>query len=155
MGEEIVAIIPAFNEELAIGSVILETKRYSDHVIVVNDGSSDRTAEIARLAGAEVISLSENSGKAKALMMGFQQARVNGFKAFVMLDGDGQHDPREIEAVVSPVLKGEADMVIGSRFLNEADKIPPSGRLVRRYSTASRTLERSRRSPIPSPGSGP
>lgn len=118
------AVIPAYNEALVIGSVVLQAKKYVDRVIVVDDGSTDRTAEIARLAGADVISMPENGGKASALMAGFARARALGYEAVVTLDGDGQHDPDEIPVVAAPVLAGEADLVIGSRFLNNKADIP-------------------------------
>jgi len=120
----IVCVIPAYNEEIAIGSVVLETRKQCEHVIVVNDGSNDRTSEIASLAGAEVIDMPVNSGKAAALMTGLRRADNNGFKAFVMLDGDGQHDPQQIGSLADPILRGEADLVIGSRFLNGNRNIP-------------------------------
>ncbi|WP_292520550.1 glycosyltransferase family 2 protein [Methanoculleus sp.] len=118
------AIIPAYNEGLVIGSVVLQAQQHVDRVIVIDDGSTDRTAEIARLAGADVIEMLDNGGKAKAMTAGFARAREIGFEAVVMLDGDGQHDPAEIPAVVAPVLAGEADLVIGSRFLDTGVKIP-------------------------------
>jgi len=118
------AIIPAYNEGLVIGSVVLQARKHADRVIVVDDGSSDRTAAIARLAGADVIEMPENGGKAKAMMAGFARARELGYEAVVMLDGDGQHDPEEIPAVAAPVLAGQADLVIGSRFLDIKADIP-------------------------------
>ena len=118
------AIIPAYNEGLVIGSVVLQARQHADRVIVVDDGSSDRTAAIARLAGADVIEMPENGGKAKAMMAGFARARDLGYEVVVMLDGDGQHDPDEIPVVAAPVLAGEADLVIGSRFLNSGADIP-------------------------------
>jgi glycosyltransferase involved in cell wall biosynthesis len=120
----VVVIIPAYNEGLVIGSVVLQARQYADCVIVVDDGSSDRTAEIARLAGADVIRFEKNAGKAKAMMAGFSRARARGYDIAVMLDGDGQHDPAEIPAVVAPVLAGDADLVIGSRFLDIKADIP-------------------------------
>jgi len=79
----IVAVIPAYNEEIAIGSIVLRTKKYVDKVIVVDDGSTDKTAEIAELAGAEVIKLDRNYGKAYALMRGFERAKeLNCFAFF-------------------------------------------------------------------------
>lgn len=123
-GNGIVCVIPAYNEEVAIGSVVLETRKYCEHVIVVNDGSKDRTSELARLAGAEVIDLPNNLGKATALKTGLTYAGSNGFQVIVTLDGDGQHDPRQIATLVTPVLKGEADLVIGSRFLEKGQRIP-------------------------------
>jgi len=121
---DIIAVLPAINEELVIGSVILSARKYVERVIVVDDGSSDCTAEIALLAGAEVIRLDQNNGKACALMLGFRQARERGCKVAVMLDSDGQHDPREITQVARPVLEGKADLVIGSRFLETKNDVP-------------------------------
>lgn len=124
MSGKVVAVVPAYNEELAIGSVVLQTKKHVEEVIVVDDGSTDRTAEVARLAGAIVLRLGQNSGKAQALMRGFEFARQNGFSAGVMLDGDGQHNPDELPSLISPVLQGEADLVIGSRYLEASHATP-------------------------------
>jgi glycosyltransferase involved in cell wall biosynthesis len=105
----IVAVIPAYNEEIAIGSIVLRTKKYVDKVIVVDDGSTDKTAEIAELAGAEVIKLDRNYGKAYALMRGFERAKELNCFAVVTLDGDGQHNPDEIPVVVDPVLNSSSE----------------------------------------------
>ena len=121
---DIVVLIPAFCEELTISMVVLLSKKVSDHVIVVDDGSPDRTTEIARLAGAEVIRQSQNTGKAGALMTGFRRCRELNPKCVVMIDGDGQMDPERILDVAVPVLEGNADLVIGSRFLEIDAKIP-------------------------------
>jgi glycosyltransferase involved in cell wall biosynthesis len=121
----IYAVLPAFNEELVIGSVVLRTKQYVDQVIVVDDGSSDRTAEVAKLAGAEVIRLDFNTGKAYALLLGLRHARERGCTVAVMLDADGQHDPSEIQRLAGLVSIGKADLVIGSRFLYKNRGIPP------------------------------
>lgn len=123
-GNGIVCVIPAYNEEVSIGSVVLEARKHCEHVIVVNDGSVDKTSEIARLAGAEIIDMSRNTGKANALLTGLRHAGTNGFKAIVTLDGDGQHDPGQISQLATPVLMGEADLVIGSRFLGSEHRIP-------------------------------
>ena len=119
-----IAIIPAYNEELSIGSVVLQTKHFVNYVIVVDDGSTDNTSFIAEAAGAEVIRISQNSGKAAAMMKGFERARELNPAIVVMLDGDGQHNPAEIPNLVKPVLAGKADMVIGSRFLIQGNNIP-------------------------------
>jgi glycosyltransferase involved in cell wall biosynthesis len=119
------AVLPAYNEELVIGSVVLRTKQYVDSVIVVDDGSSDRTAEVAKLAGADVIRLEYNTGKAYALLIGLRHARETGCTIAVMLDADGQHDPKEIQRVAGLVRAGKADFVIGSRFLGKKGRIPP------------------------------
>lgn len=114
----ITAIIPALNEEISIGSMVIKTKKFADHVIVVDDGSTDDTAEIARAAGADVIRHSKNKGKGEALKTGFHAACQNGTKIIVTIDADGQHDPSEIPKVVEPILFRKFDMVIGSRYLN-------------------------------------
>jgi len=113
----VTAIIPAFNEEIAIGSVVLTTFKYVDQVIVVDDGSSDRTSEIAEAAGAEVIQHSSNQGKGAALRSGFQA--IGDRDIVVTLDGDGQHNPVEIPKLLKPIIDGEADIVNGSRYLNK------------------------------------
>ncbi|MFA4826242.1 MAG: glycosyltransferase family 2 protein [Methanoregula sp.] len=120
----LVAVIPAYNEQVSVGSVILLAREYVDTVIVVNDGSSDRTAEVAKLAGAEVISLEHNMGKAHALLLGLRKARESHCTAVVMLDADGQHHTRDIPRIAAPVLSGDADLVIGSRFIHNSGKIP-------------------------------
>lgn len=84
----ILALIPAYNEERFIASVVLETKKYATHVIVVDDGSSDRTAELALAAGAQVVGQPKNMGKAQALNAGFRAARLLNPDVVVCLDGD-------------------------------------------------------------------
>ena len=115
--DDIVVLIPAYNESLVIGSVVLQARKYASRVIVVDDGSADNTSEVAGLAGAEVITMPQNVGKASAMMEGFARARELNAKATVMMDGDGQHFASDIPKVAEPVLSGEADMVVGSRFL--------------------------------------
>ena len=124
----ITAVLPAFNEEISIGSVVLRARKFADRVIVVDDGSSDRTAEVAELAGAEVIRHLENKGKGAALKTGFEEA--DGADVIVTMDTDGQHDPVEISKLAAPILAGEADMVNGSRYLNGSDKNTPIYRRV-------------------------
>jgi glycosyltransferase involved in cell wall biosynthesis len=120
----IAALIPAYNEEAVIGSVVTETLEQVSNVIVVDDGSTDATAHLAAAAGAEVLHLSRNRGKAGAVMAGFAAALARGYEVVVMLDADGQHLPGDIPAVLAPVLAGEADMVVGSRFLETRSEIP-------------------------------
>jgi glycosyltransferase involved in cell wall biosynthesis len=103
--------------------VVLRTKQYSDRVIVIDDGSSDRTAEVAALAGAEVLRHSKNQGKGAALKTGF--ASLNGSGVIITIDTDGQHNPVDIPRLVTPILAGEADMVNGSRYLNGNKKDTP------------------------------
>jgi glycosyltransferase involved in cell wall biosynthesis len=109
------AAIAAYNEEVAIGSVVLGCMRHADEVLVVDDGSEDRTAEIAKMAGAAVLRHAGNAGKGVAIQTALDYARTNGFGAMVLLDGDGQHDPAEIPQLLAPVLDGEADLAIGVR----------------------------------------
>ena len=107
-----------------IGEVVRGTLRQIENVIVVDDGSTDATADLAAAAGAEVVRLARNRGKAGAVMAGFAAALARGYEAVVMLDADGQHLPEEIPRVLAPVLSGEADMVVGSRFLEVRSEIP-------------------------------
>lgn len=121
---KIIVVIPAYNEERFIGSVVLRSKQYAETVIVVDDGSSDDTALVAEKAGAHVIIHETNKGKGGALNTGFEYARQFGADAVVTIDADGQHDAEEISAVVSPVLKEQADIVIGSRYLEATSDVP-------------------------------
>ena len=121
---ETAVIIPAFNEEIAIASVVNTALLYVPKVIVVDDGSQDNTSIIAEKAGADVITLKENHGKAGAVIAGCNYAQSHGYQQIILLDGDGQHDPHEIPVVAAPVLTGYADVVIGSRFLEENNRIP-------------------------------
>lgn len=115
---DILVAIPAYNESVSIGSTVLASKKYSDRVIVVDDGSIDDTASIAELSEATVLKHSQNRGKGQAMKTIFDHARSVEFDVLVVLDGDGQHDPDDIPNVAQPVIKGSADMVIGSRYLN-------------------------------------
>lgn len=112
---ESLAIITAYQEEVAIGSVVLRTRPHVDQVLVVDDGSTDRTAEVAELAGAVVIRHEANRGKGAALRTGLGYARRNGAYAVVLLDGDGQHDPDQIPNLLEPVRGGASDLVVGLR----------------------------------------
>ena len=94
------------------------------HVIVVDDGSTDATAELAAIAGAQVIRHAENRGKGAALNTALQAARVHAPDVVVMLDADGQHSLEELMRVVAPVLSGDADLVIGSRYLGDSSQTP-------------------------------
>ena len=121
---DIIAAIPCFNEELFIGSVVLKAKEYADQVIVIDDGSSDNTVLVAEKAGATVIKRGSHRGKGAAVSAAFEYAAEIGCRALVLLDGDGQHEPAYIPALVGLVLDGEADMVVGSRFLDIKSAIP-------------------------------
>ncbi len=120
----VVVVVPAFNEERFIASVVLTARRYSAQVIVVDDGSSDRTAHLAEGAGAIVVRQLMNGGKAAALNAGFRAAAAFGPDVVVCLDADAQHEPAEIPALIRPILAGESDVVIGSRFIGVKSDIP-------------------------------
>ncbi len=116
--------IPAYNEERFIGSVVIQALCYSQNVVVIDDGSSDATTYIAERAGATVLRHVVNRGKSEAVNTALEWARDKGVDVLVFIDGDGQHSPDEIERVLAPVLAGQADMVIGSRFLTVKSHIP-------------------------------
>ena len=122
--DKIVVIIPAYNEERFIGSVALKASQYASTVIVVDDGSSDCTAEVAAASGAVVFRHTQNQGKGSALSSGFRLAQEYDPKVVVTLDADGQHLPEEMGLLVAPILAGQADIVVGSRYLNHASSVP-------------------------------
>lgn len=105
-------ILPALNEEKTIGEIVKRVKEYADQVIVIDDGSSDRTTEKAKEQGATVISHGENRGYVASLRTGFRNANGD---IIVIMDADGQHNPEDIPRLLKPILAGEADLVIGAR----------------------------------------
>jgi hypothetical protein len=113
-----IAIVPAYNEALNIGRVVDELRVFdpSFAVVVISDGSSDRTAEVAAEHGAHVIRLPFNLGIGGAVQTGFRYAWEHGYDLAVRCDGDGQHDPAELPKVLAPILAGAADICVGSRF---------------------------------------
>jgi glycosyltransferase involved in cell wall biosynthesis len=115
----VVAAIPAYNVERTIARVVLQAKKHVDRVIVCDDGSTDMSAEIAERLGADVVRHERNLGYGAAIQSLFKRAGELDADVFVTLDGDGQHDPSEIPRVVKPVVDGVADIVVGSRFVNE------------------------------------
>jgi glycosyltransferase involved in cell wall biosynthesis len=127
-----IAIVPAYNEEASIGRVI-EDIRGADpsfEIVVVDDGSTDGTSDIAAGAGAHVVRLPYNLGIGGAVQTGLQYARDHDFDVAVQVDGDAQHDPAEIPKVLAPIIEGSADLVVGSRFLGEGEYEPPVTRLL-------------------------
>ena len=116
-----IAIVPAFNEEGCVAQVVEEIRRVDAalDVVVVDDGSGDRTALTAEAAGAHVIRLPFNLGIGGAVQTGFRYAWDNGYELAVRVDGDGQHDPSQLPAIMAPVLAGETDIAVGSRFAGE------------------------------------
>jgi glycosyltransferase involved in cell wall biosynthesis len=116
----IIAIVPALNEEGAIGGVVDEIRAQGPtfDVVVIDDGSADETAAVAAAHGAAVVRLPFNLGIGGAVQTGFKYALEHGYQLAVRLDGDGQHDPAELDKLLGPVRRGEADIVTGSRFVN-------------------------------------
>jgi glycosyltransferase involved in cell wall biosynthesis len=120
----VVAAIPCYNEASYIGEVVRRTAAHVDTVVVVDDGSTDGTAEAARAAGADVVEHEVNQGYGQAIRSCFEAAMVNGADVLVTIDGDGQHEPDEVPDVLRPLLAEEADLVIGSRFMGKSNEIP-------------------------------
>jgi glycosyltransferase involved in cell wall biosynthesis len=114
------AVIPAFNAEKKVGQVVSGLYRLVDHVIVVDDGSKDRTAEIAAQVGAEVLDHSQNRGLGAALQTGFTRALDKDFDFVVTLDADGQHSTADIKKILVRLENNECDLVIGSRLIDRS-----------------------------------
>src|SRR4030042_7111107 len=120
--DDLSIIIPAYNEAGRIASTIAGIRKVSDaDIIVVSDGSADNTADEARTAGVVVVELPFNLGYGAALQTGFKYALKMGYRFAVQMDADGQHDPSAIQSLIEPVIKGEVDVTIGSRFLRRGD----------------------------------
>ena len=119
-----IATIPCFNTEPFIANVVSNTKKYVDQVIVIDDGSCDGTTERAKAAGALVINHGTNRGYGEVIKSCFKAAKANAAEVVVILDGDGQHKPDEIPSLLAPILKREADLIIGSRFLTNEHNMP-------------------------------
>jgi glycosyltransferase involved in cell wall biosynthesis len=132
-GVRAVAIVPAHDEEGSIAGVVREIRAFDPEleVVVVDDGSTDRTAARASSAGAHVVRLPFNLGIGGAVQTGFRYALEHGFDVAVRLDGDGQHDPAELPELLGPLLAGDADIVVGSRFASGEGsyRAPPARRL--------------------------
>ncbi|MEI8140643.1 MAG: glycosyltransferase family 2 protein [bacterium] len=116
-------IIPAFNEQAALPSLIAEVRAVAPgtHILIINDCSLDRTAEVAREQGVLVLDLPCNLGVGGAVQAGFRYAHTHGYNYIIRCDGDGQHPPSEIPKLVAAMAEGDVDLVVASRFL-ENDK---------------------------------
>lgn len=128
-------VIPAFNEAVAIAEVIEDVMRYSKHVLVVDDCSSDDTARVAADAGATVLRHVLNRGQGAALQTGLAYALGHGATTIVTFDSDGQHLADDLPALCAPIASRQADIVLGSRFLGTSESVPPLRRLLLRSAT--------------------
>jgi glycosyltransferase involved in cell wall biosynthesis len=114
-------VVPCYNEEITIGSIVLKAKRHTDEVLVIDDGSTDETAKIAKEAGATVISHKKNGGKSASIKTGFKYALAHGFDYVITLDGDWQHNPDEIPIVLEAIYNNGSDISIGVRSGNDTE----------------------------------
>ena len=127
---EITVGIPAYNEENNISKIIKKLQKITNKIIVCDDGSSDSTAKIAKEMGALVIQHEKNLGYGSAIRSIFLKAREVNSESLITLDSDGQHRIEDIQTILKPLQNKEADLVIGSRFLNDDGKNVPSYRKV-------------------------
>lgn len=111
-------IIPAYNEEKTVQVLITSVKRYVPDVLVISDGSTDRTEELAKEGGAVVISFENNLGKGKVLKDGFDYALKNNYDAVITMDADGQHSPADIPNIINRASSPKAGIVVGNRMAN-------------------------------------
>lgn len=120
--ETVIICIPAYNEAPNLAGIIQKARKYASEVIVYDDGSKDNTSEVAKTSGASVIHSTINRGYGAAIGALFHSAKSKNADIMVTMDSDGQHDPDQVPNVLEPILKGESDIVIGSRFINKEDK---------------------------------
>ena len=120
--------IPAYNEEKNIAKIIVELKKVADQIIVCNDGSTDSTSIIAESLGATIIKHPKNLGYGSAIRSIFLKAREINAEILVTIDADGQHKIEDIKKVIKPVVDGQADISIGSRFLDRRHDSAPKYR---------------------------
>ena len=113
-----IVVIPCLDEEKTVADVVSKASRFADMCIVADDNSKDGTVKVARSVGAYVVGHNGAKGAGVNTKVGIKTALVFGADVVVTLDGDGQHNPEELSHVVKPITDGEADVVVGSRFLN-------------------------------------
>ncbi len=127
---KIFAIIPAFNEEKQITNVVHYVQNYVDKVIVIDDGSSDKTYELANKAGAIVLKHLINRGQGASLETGNKYALSQGADIIVHFDADGQHRAEDIKKILQPIKNNQAEIVFGSRFLGNTINMPMSKKII-------------------------
>lgn len=130
--DRVLVIIPAYNEESSLAGVVAAIRRDKPNadILIVNDGSTDNTSEVAGKLGAFVANLPYNMGIGAAMQTGYLYAEREGYDIAVQVDGDGQHPADQIARVVAPIREGRSDIVIGSRFLGEGDYVPSLARSI-------------------------
>lgn len=136
MTEKSLLLIPAYNAAPSVGDVVRDARQFVPDVVVINDGSADETAAVAKAAGAEVVSHPQNRGKGGALKTGFAYALQNGYDVVITLDADGQHLPREIPKFLRSRAETGADLIIGGRS-HLFGQMLPRRRLANRFSAWS------------------
>ena len=132
---KIIAIIPAFNEEQTISEVIARVRKFVDKVIVINDGSTDKTEQFALRAGAKVINNIVRKGLGRTIRAGYQTALDENAEIVVQIDADNQYAAEDIPKLVKPIIENKADMVLASRFLGGIEDMPFSKKLGNKIST--------------------
>jgi glycosyltransferase involved in cell wall biosynthesis len=123
-------VIPAYNESTRLAGVINDLRKDFPHVVVVDDGSRDETAQVAADAGCAVLRHIINRGQGAALQTGITYALRQGAEYVVTFDADGQHQKADLDAMLEPVVKGEVDVTLGSRFLDTRSEVPPLRRML-------------------------
>jgi len=154
-GRRALVVVPAYNEETMIAWALRDLRRRAPwaDVVVINDGSSDQTAAEARRAGARVLDLPIKLGIGGAVQTGFQYAWANGYDLAFQFDGDGQHRARLLGELARPVLQGQADLVVGSRFLRPRGLTATGARLVG-IKILAKAISMLTRRPVTDPTSG-
>ncbi|MGY5142956.1 MAG: glycosyltransferase family 2 protein [Candidatus Nitrosopumilus sp. bin_32a] len=121
----VMVCIPTYNAESTIAEAVKQCKKFADLVLVINDGSSDNSAFIAKEAGAEVLTHKINLGYGGAIKSGFTEALKRKAQVTITFDADLQHDSNDLLKVIEPIISEKADIVIGSRFLEKSDDVKP------------------------------
>lgn len=116
-------VIPTYNESMTISEIVAKIKKGGLDILVVDDGSQDETAKLARQNGASVIVFKQNRGKGASLKAGFKHALKKGYESIVVMDGDGQHDPEDIRRFIQTAKSTDADLIIGNR-MNDTKTMP-------------------------------
>jgi len=143
---KIICVIPALNEEKNIADVLKQVVSLVDEVVVVDDGSSDKTAQVAKINGATVLRHIINRGQGASLQTGNEYARINNADIVVHFDADGQFLAKEIKELIAPIINNQAEVVLGSRFLDRKSNMPkfkeiiimPIARFVNRFVLGSK-----------------